>query len=474
MAVSRVSRFLINGKELSTRESTPYSFSFKPVMNGAHTLTARAHDDANASAAASVTVQVQDAPPDTFEVVVAVTGNGSVSSTPAGIECPATCTYSFAAGSTVGFTAEPATDWTFVRWEGGCSGTTCSLSEGSSITAIFEPRPDANEGFTIVALPDTQNYLCSRCTSEVREWQPEIFEAQTKWIADNINALDIAFVTHEGDIVECAEEDASRGCNQDGKDEWAAADKAMDILDGKVPYAAAIGDHDYFPEETRNGDTSNYVRYFGASRYQNYDWYGGSSEDELSHYQIFQAGGYTFLHLSLEFEPRDEIIAWAQDVINANPGLPTIITTHSYLQDTPGAEGRSTSLDIEPPIGNTGQQLFKKLIEPNPQVFMVLSGHYQDSERSNGTETSDSGEYHQVSTNKAGSKVYEMLANYQGYNNGGDGWLRIIQFKPGGGANGLDRIAVRTYSPWRDEYQPGSASNFSFDLDFAKRFDLEP
>ena len=103
---------------------------------------------------------------------------------------------------------------------------------------------------------------------------------------------------------------------------------------------------------------------------------------------------------------------------------------------------------------------------------MVLNGHYHDSERSNTTETSDSGEYHQVSTNKAGSKVYEMLANYQDYDNGGDGWLRIIRFEPGGGANGLDRIMVRTYSPWRDDYQPGSASNFSFDLDFEQRFDL--
>lgn len=100
---------------------------------------------------------------------------------------------------------------------------------------------------------------------------------------------------------------------------------------------------------------------------------------------------------------------------------------------------------------------------------MVLGGHYYRRGSSDTSRTSDNGEYHQVSTNNAGADVYEMLANYQTYDNGGDGWLRLIKFIPGGGANGQDRIRVRTYSPTRNDFQPGEASNFSFDLDFARR-----
>ena len=155
---------------------------------------------------------------------------------------------------------------------------------------------------------------------------------------------------------------------------------------------------------------------------------------------------------------------------------------HKYLKDS--AERRSNAGDQEAcylpgsgigsepcrdkegtldPNASSGEEIFEELVAPYPQVFMVLSAHYYRSDEG-------PGEYHQVSTNDAGSNVYEMLADYQLYDNGGDGWLRLVELVPEGGEGGLDRIRVRTYSPTRDEFQPGAASNFSFDLDFAERF----
>ena len=56
------------------------------------------------------------------------------------------------------------------------------------------------EDFTIIVLPDTQNYSCgASCGSS-----SAIFEAQTQWIVDNREALNIVYVAHEGDIVEHA------------------------------------------------------------------------------------------------------------------------------------------------------------------------------------------------------------------------------------------------------------------------------
>jgi len=46
--------------------------------------------------------------------------------------------------------------------------------------------------FTVVALPDTQIYA---------DDHPELFDAQTTWIADQADALNIAFVTHLGEVV---------------------------------------------------------------------------------------------------------------------------------------------------------------------------------------------------------------------------------------------------------------------------------
>lgn len=352
------------------------------------------------------------------------------------------------------------------------------------------------ESFTLVALPDTQNYVCC----DGRRGTPATFRAQTQWIVDNLDTLAIDFVTHEGDIVS----NASKG------QEWRYADEAMSVLDGQVPYSVAAGDHDYYPEEVHDGDTSLYRKYFGKNRYKGYDWYGGAGPRHLSHFQVFEGGEVTFLHIALEWEAPSDALAWAKGVIKTYAETPTIITTHAYLRDGGSSRGgrRFTQGETEAcvnlssgrcgdpgndPDAASGEKIFQTLVEPYPQVFMVLNGHYHNNGRRSSNPNvegcdiaaedftdsyatrlrCDNGEYRQVSTNSVGSEVYEMLANYQDYENGGDGWLRIIKFLPDGGEGGLDRIEVQTYSPTLGEFQSGSASDFFYDLDFAERLGLE-
>jgi hypothetical protein len=315
--------------------------------------------------------------------------------------------------------------------------------------------------WTIVALPDTQKY----CEDAGRFSQ---FLDQTNWIANNLATEGIVFVSHEGDLVE----------HGSSATEWGRADQAMDVLDGNlvanpdglVPYAAVIGNHDYQVTGNRGSGAMNYVANFGASRYSGRSWYGGSSADELNHYQFFDGGGYTFLHIGLEwevpgtrFDPATSM-GWAQGVMDAHPNTPTIITTHSYIWDQPGEEGRTQS--AQSAGGNSGEAVFQQLVSPNPQVFMVLCGHFHKAA------DGQDGEYHQVSANAAGLPVYEMLADYQDYPDGGQGWLRTVGFVPGGGAQGTDRIEVRTYSPTSDQYQTDGNSQFHFDLVFDERFDV--
>ena len=81
------------------------------------------------------------------------------------------------------------------------------------------------------------------------------------------------------------------------------------------------------------------------------------------------------------------------------------------------------------------------------------------------------GEYHQVSTNDAGRPVIEVLQDYQDYPNGGDGWLRLIQFDIPN-----NQIVFETYSPVLDQFQMETveevgqyASQFEIDFDFTTR-----
>ncbi|WP_201741591.1 DNRLRE domain-containing protein [Salinigranum halophilum] len=311
----------------------------------------------------------------------------------------------------------------------------------------------SGDPWSIVALPDTQKYA-------EQESLASFPKEQTQWIVDNKDAENIRFVSHEGDIVE----------NADREVEWQRMNEAMSILDSEVPYSLVTGNHDYATLWDRSSSTALYEQYLGPSRFEGESWFGGRGpgDDGLSTYQLFSAGGYDFLHLALEWEPPGRVddpsttLGWAQDILNRYPDRPTILTTHSYLQDAPGE--RADFVQEADNNGNSGETVWRKLVAPNPQVFMILSGHFHDRTGS------DNGEYHQTSTNNVGLDVYEMVANYQNYADGGDGWLRLLRFDPGGGSDDSDRIAVETYSPTRGEYRMDSSSEFGFDLDFDARF----
>jgi peptidoglycan/xylan/chitin deacetylase (PgdA/CDA1 family) len=77
-------------------------------------------------------------------VATAGTGAGSVTSSPAGIDCGATCQASFVNGATVTLTAVAAADSTFGGWSGACSGmsATCTvtLASARSVTASFTAK----------------------------------------------------------------------------------------------------------------------------------------------------------------------------------------------------------------------------------------------------------------------------------------------------------------------------------------------
>ena len=81
----------------------------------------------------------------TAPLTVSVTGSGSVTSTPAGINCGTTCGASFSGGSSVTLHATPdaasyPTTGTFLGWSGDCTGTgdcTLIMDHPHSVTANF-------------------------------------------------------------------------------------------------------------------------------------------------------------------------------------------------------------------------------------------------------------------------------------------------------------------------------------------------
>jgi hypothetical protein len=81
-------------------------------------------------------------PPHTLTVIASgASGTGTVTSSPAGISCPSSCSHSFPSGTQVTLTATPTSGNSFVGWSGGgCSGTgtcTVTMSADQTVHAMF-------------------------------------------------------------------------------------------------------------------------------------------------------------------------------------------------------------------------------------------------------------------------------------------------------------------------------------------------
>jgi len=67
-------------------------------------------------------------------------GAGTVTSTPSGINCPGTCSASFASGTQVTLTATAGSGYFFTGWQGSCSGTsacTLTITAPANVNAMF-------------------------------------------------------------------------------------------------------------------------------------------------------------------------------------------------------------------------------------------------------------------------------------------------------------------------------------------------
>lgn len=361
----------------------------------------------------------------------------------------------------------------------GCEdGSTAEPADGG----LADSAP-ADVEFMVVALPDTQYYS---------DHYPAVFEDQTRWIVDNAAKHKIAFVTHLGDLVD----------NGPNLRQWKNAKKSMSRLDqASVPYGTCVGNHDvqysdneYSYPTTLDSSCSNFADFdcaakdyldnFGPKQFAGRKWYGGASPSGQSNYQTFTVGGQLFLFLHLAVDPRAAEVKWAKQVLDANPTAAVHLSTHRYMYDYRLVDtlpfplngllgGRFDTLThsigqkVYTKDSGTADALFQQLIKPNTNIFMVHCGHVD-------------AELRQVSKNKAGLAVHEILVDFQEFSpKGGDGWMRLLTFN-------LTRktIKVQTYSPTLKRYRKNgegldaSLKAFQWALNsfsaYLKSFGLDP
>jgi hypothetical protein len=291
--------------------------------------------------------------------------------------------------------------------------------------------------FTIIALPDTQFYS--------RDLSP-IFAAQTQWIVDNKALRNIVYVAHLGDCVENGDSFTS---------EWNHADAAMKLIENPnttgllhgIPYGIAVGNHDQTPGgNPAAGSTQLYNTYFGASRFSGRTYYGGHfGSNNDNHYSLFSASGMDFIVVYLEYDPAADatVLAWADELLKTHVNRRAIVISH-YI----------TEAGNPAPFGIQGKAIYDAL-KGNANLFLMLAGHRPEEGRR--TDVFN------------GNTVHTLMSDYQGRANGGDGWLRILEFSP---AN--NQIRVRTYSPTLNQFETDANSQFTLTYDMTPSTNLPP
>jgi hypothetical protein len=356
--------------------------------------------------------------------------------------------------------------------------------------------------FTIVMLPDTQNYVdfTRQKSAGFALDSSELYLRQMEHIASKglANGGDVVFVAAVGDVWQHVlrttdPEHERRGIRSVGADLGFSAliepDETLNfeiptaaegyrlLSDAGIPFGVPPGNHDYdawwtapvagtvpadagadalasVPPENQEihfGGLEAFKQVFGGDSefFRDKNWYVDAFDGGTSSAQVFAAGRYRFLHLALEMHAGDQVLAWAQRVLDDHPRLPTIVSTHDYL--SPRGERRPlNNMDLalaDPGYNNDAETIWRKFISRNDQIFMVLSGH-------------QAGQWLRVDRNEAGHAVYQILADYQDRGqaavdagqppgrNGqpapvGDGWYREMRFHLAGRS---PRVEVRTYS----------------------------
>jgi len=287
--------------------------------------------------------------------------------------------------------------------------------------------------FTIAALPDTQFYV-----SSLNGGVPGMFYAQAEWIVTNRVPRNIAYVAQLGDITQNGD---LIGGNANTT-EWRNATNAMYRLENPartllaegIPYGVAVGNHDQEPIGTADGTATFYNQYFGVPHFTGRSYYAGHyGANNDNHFDFFSAGGMEFVVLYFEYDEdaTPDVLAWGNEVLRTNAHRRGLVVTHN-LGNT------------QTPVNFSAQgAAIYDALKTNANLFLMLAGHV-------------TGEGSRVDTYN-GNLVRTFVSDYQGWTNGGNGYLRIMEFSP---SNNL--VVVQTYSPWTGEYQTGEDSEFFF------------
>ena len=285
-----------------------------------------------------------------------------------------------------------------------------SLFSGT-ITQPCIASDDTGSSFSIIWITDTQ-YLSAS--------YPTYYDSLCRWIVDNNATYNIKMVIHTGDIVD----------TEGNLTQWANANQSMSILlSNGIPYCWDAGNHDY----NATCWIGNQFLAFNPQTMQTKPYWVSSDFDGMNTAVHFNVDGWDCLIINIAYHANDTVLAWANNLLNANPQSHVIVATHAYID--PQCNYDSWALNLK-----------KTVLDTHPNVFLTLNGHY----------------YPTSGNRKESGDRYELLFNQQDTNEEmGADTARILMFDVAKGT-----VQVQTYQVLTNQFLQDSNNNFTINTTF--------
>ena len=257
------------------------------------------------------------------------------------------------------------------------------------------------------------------------------------YIVDNVEAKKVKHVVAcLGDIT-----------NHDATSEWNHAGASIRKLDGVVPYSLVRGNHDI---------KVGYDATFGVASTYTEQYIEAYGKDTKNTVHEFSAGNRDYLVLALDYHPSDDVLAWANKIVEDHAYHNVIVVTHSYLQGD-GTLFETSEWGANDFGPNGGEQIWDKFVRKHKNIVMVLSGHCSGNDIAMLTSTGDNG-----------NTVQQFMINPQGLDvEAATGMVANLYFSEDG-----KNISVEWYSPVQEKYW-GEVNQFNFTVDTIERADIQ-
>ena len=226
----------------------------------------------------------------------------------------------------------------------------------------------------------------------------EKLKTQFKYIADTVEERKLEHVFVLGDLTDLGYgNDANLATTYRDPaitGEWEIVKEAVSQLDGKVTYQLTRGNHDdYMMDDYFNvpvytdqfKDCGGFyvdlqTKYTTAREVHNPDrciyWSaktGCHTSSIVNSYKTVEICGTKYLFMTIDFNPTDNVLKWADSTLAAYPDHKAIIITHSYLKGDGTLQ--NTVSGTRNVWGNSGQVMWDEVFSKHANVFMIASGH---------------------------------------------------------------------------------------------------